>query len=281
MNPFELRPVLASLLLAAGLGQAQAADLLPRTPPPPPPPEVVPVEIGSGWYLRGDYTHASYGRLRDDTRPDPNDPNVPPLVGLRVGEAEGYGGGIGYRINPWLRVDATIDQRVDSRFRAFSSRSNFVTGANIETGRVDALTALVNVYADLGTWWGITPYIGAGVGVADIGTNRAFTQTSCYVDACDGAPGTGPREQVKRPGRSVASFAWALTGGVSYALGNGFSLDAAYRYVDLGKIRTGVDSYGYGSRLKDLSASEFRIGLRYDFASLPQLARIGGNPYGN
>lgn len=281
MTTFAHRPVLAALLLAAGLGSAQAADLLPTTPPPPPPPEVAPVEIGSGWYLRGDYTRASYGRVHDDTRPDPNDPHVPPLVGLRVGDADGYGGGIGYRINPWLRVDATIDQRVDSRFRAFSSRSNFVTGGNIETGRVDALTALVNVYADLGTWWGLTPYIGAGVGVADIGTARAFTQTSCYLDACDGSPGTGPREAVTRPGRSVASFAWALTGGVSFALGNGFSLDAAYRYVDLGKIRTGVDSYGSGTRLKDLNASEFRIGLRYDFAALPHLVQVGGSPYGN
>jgi opacity protein-like surface antigen len=279
MNAFEVRPVLAALLLAAGLGQAQAADLLPTMPPPPP--EPVPVEVGSGWYLRGDFTQAHYGRPRDDTRPDPNDPGVPPLVGLRVSDAGGFGGGVGYRINPWLRIDATVDQRVDSRFRTFSSRSNFVTGGNIETGRVDALTALVNVYADLGTWWGFTPYIGAGVGVADIGTTRSFTQTSCYLDACDGTPGVGPREAVKRPDRSVAALAWALTGGVSVALGHGLSLDAAYRYVDLGRMRTGVDSFGYGTRFKNLTANEFRIGLRYDFAALPQVLPVGASAYGN
>ncbi len=281
MTAYQVRPVLAALLLSAGLGQAQAADLLPTLPPPPPPPVAPPVEIGSGWYLRGDFTQAHYGRPHDDTRPDPKDPGTPPLVGLRVGDAGGYGGGIGYRINPWLRIDATIDQRTDSRFRAFSSRSNFVTGANVETGRLDALTALVNVYADLGTWWGFTPYIGAGVGVADTGTHRNFTQTACFIDACDGTPGKGLREPVRRPGRAVASLAWALTGGVSYSLGNGLSLDAAYRYVDLGKVRTGIDSYGYGTRLKDLTASEFRIGLRYDFAGLSPTIPVGGSPYGN
>ena len=276
-------PVCALIALAGSLHQAGAADLLPTALPPPPPPVEAPppVEIGSGWYLRGDFTHASYGRPRDDTPPDPSDPNRPPYVGLRVGDAGGYGGGVGYRVNPWLRIDATIDQRGPTRFRAFSSRSNFETGGNIETGRADALTALVNVYADLGTWWGLTPYIGAGVGVADIGTTRNYTQTSCFLDACDGSPGTGPRDPVPRGKRSVTSLAWALTAGLSYDLGYGLSLDAAYRYVDLGKLRTGVDAYGYGTRLKDLTANEFRIGLRYAFAGLPHLAANPYNPYGN
>jgi opacity protein-like surface antigen len=284
MVAYRLRVATAALVLAGGgllAGPARAADLLrPALADPVP----LPVEVGAGWYLRADFTESLYARPRDNTRPDPNDPGLPPLVGLRLSETGGFGGGIGYRINPWLRVDATIDQRGAGAIRAYSSRSNFVTGANLEAGRLDALTGLVNVYADLGTWWGATPYVGAGIGVSDVGISRNYTQTTCFVEACDGAPGLGPRLAVGRPNRSVASFAWALTGGVSYALGAGVSLDASYRYVDLGKAKSGTDPYGGSTRLKDLAANEIRLGLRYEFAGLPgvpSLIGVGANPYGN
>ncbi|KAB1074711.1 outer membrane protein [Methylobacterium planeticum] len=282
MIAYRLRVATAALVLAGGglsAGPARAADLLRPALVDP-----APVAIGSGWYLRADFTESSYARPHDNTRPDPNDPGLPPLVGLRLSDTSGYGGGIGYRITPWLRIDATVDQRGAGAFRAYSSRTNFVTGANVEAGRIDALTGLVTVYADLGSWWGLTPYLGAGIGVSDVGVSRGYTQTTCYVEACDGAPGTGPRLAVARPNRSVASLAWALTGGVSYALGGGFSLDASYRYVDLGKAKSGTDPYGGSTRLKDLAASEFRLGLRYELAGLPgvpSLLGVGQTPYGN
>ena len=82
-----------------------------------------------------------------------------------------------------------------------------------------------------------------------------------------------------RSKRSVASLAWALTAGLSYDLGHGLSIDAAYRYVDLGRSKSGLDAYGFGTRVKDLASNEFRIGLRYSFSNLftPGL----NNPYGN
>ncbi|GAA0251235.1 hypothetical protein LNAOJCKE_3899 [Methylorubrum aminovorans] len=258
-------------------GSASAADLLP--PPPPPPPVVEPVAIGSGWYLRGDFTQSWYEHPRDDAIPDPSDPGMPPLVGLRLSSEAGYGGGIGYQINPWLRVDATIDQRGASSFRGYSSRSVFQTGYNLEAGKVDVLTGLVNVYADIGTWYGFTPYVGAGVGFADKRMSRNYTQTTCLIDGCDGAAGTGSRDAAFRANHSVTTFAWALTAGVSYDIGAGFSLDAAYRYINLGKIRSGLDEYGGLTRVKDLAANEFRVGMRYRFADgfLPSAARDFGN----
>lgn len=282
MVAFKAR-LTAGVLLLLGAGGARAADLL-----PPPPPEPAPAAVGSGWYLRADLTEAAYGRPADDTRPDANDPGRPPLVGLRLGDGVGYGGGVGYRVNPWLRLDATIDQREPGRYRALSSRSNFAAGYNVEAAQVSALTGLVNVYADLGTWWGLTPYVGGGVGFSDVGLARAHTRTTCLVEACDGAEGTGARTAVRRPNRALASLAWALTAGASYALGGGFSLDAAYRYVDLGNAKSGLDAYNAGTRLKDLAANEFRLGLRYDLGdrfgslpSLPSLVGVGGNAYGN
>jgi len=255
---------LLGVLTGSLASPAAAADLLP--PPPPPPVQVEPVAIGSGWYLRGDFTKSWYDHPRDDAILDPNDPGMPPLVGLRLSSEAGYGGGVGYQINPWLRVDATIDQRATSSFRGYSSRSVFETGYNLEAGKVDVLTGLVNVYADIGTWYGFTPYVGAGVGFADKRMSRNYTQTTCLIDGCDGSEGTGPRNAAFRANHSVMTFAWALTAGLSYDLGAGFSVDAAYRYIDLGKIRSGLDEFGGLTRVKDLAASEFRVGLRYRFA---------------
>lgn len=280
--PRNVRISVASFLLASTIAsQATNAADLPSLAPPPMPvaaPEAVLAE--SGWYLRGDFTESFFDAPRDDTPPDPKDPGMPPLVGLRLSDAPGYGGGVGYRVNDWLRFDLTIDQRSPSRFAAYSSRSNFVTGYNVEAGKLNVLTGLANVYADLGTWWGLTPYIGGGVGFADKGFRANYTQTTCLLEACDGTPGTGPRTAAFRPNRSVSSFAWALTAGVSYRIGLGLSVDAAYRYVDLGKAKSGIDEYGQGTRLKDLAANEFRIGLRYQFGNT-LFPAIASNPYGN
>ncbi|MCJ2083120.1 outer membrane beta-barrel protein [Methylobacterium sp. J-090] len=268
-----------SLTALPTLAPAWAADLL------PPPPAPVPVEIGSGWYLRADFTESFFLRPTDATLPDPNDPGMPPLVRRTLGHEPAYGGGVGYRINTWLRVDATVDQRLAADYSAYSSRSNFATGYNVEAGRLGVLTGLVNVYADLGTWWGLTPYIGGGLGFAQKEFRRGYTQTTCLVDACDGGAGTGARPGVIRPNRSVTSLAWSLTGGVSYALGAGFSLDASYRYIDLGRAKSGLDTYGFGSRLKDLAANEVRVGLRYaftdGFAGAHGMPTVwsSGNPY--
>ncbi len=93
----------------------------------------------------------------------------------------------------------------------------------------------------------------------------------------------GPRPAAARRNGSVTSLAWALTGGVSYEIGAGFAIDANYRYVNLGRAKTGLDDFGFGTRLKDISANEVRVGLRYSFAggaaAFGPGGYGGGNPY--
>jgi len=282
MAAFRFRTVTAFGLMLAAQGQVaivQAADL--RLLPP----TSAPVAIGEGWYLRVDATVSDYARPRDATSAPSDGSPLVPLTRLNLDTTPGYGGGVGYRITDWLRVDATIDQRTPSRYSAYSSGSGFVTGYNIESGQLDILTGLVNVYADLGTWWGLTPYIGGGIGIADKHFAKAYTQTTCILEFCDNNPGTGSRDVVRRPSRSVTSMAWSLTGGVAYEIGGGLSLDTSYRYVDLGRAKTGRDTFGFDSRLKALASHEVRVGLRYSFASglgrLPGLTSVTSsqNPY--
>ena len=94
---------------AFGLGllgaPALAADLLPP-PPPPPPPLAAPVEIGTGWYLRGDYTASDFRRPKDDTLPGTEGAK---LVGFRLGDTDGYGGGIGYVLGQQMRLGFDVN----------------------------------------------------------------------------------------------------------------------------------------------------------------------------
>lgn len=268
-------PAAALGLVLVGASQAGAADLLP--PPPPLPAPAPAVEIGTGWYLRGDFTASDFHKPGDDT--PPGTPGAK-LVDLRLSSTQGYGGGIGYRFNSFLRADFTVDARSRSRFHDYSSRTGFVEGFNEEAGKLDVLTGLFNVYADLGTWWGFTPYIGAGVGFAEKRFHSAWTRTTCLTVTCgDTQPiyAIGPQAVDLRANHSVTTFAWAAMAGLSYEIGKGVSIDASYRYLDIGKARTGFDAYGYNTRLKNITADEFRIGLRWAFGAVP-FAGLAGMP---
>ena len=80
--------------------------------------------------------------------------------------------------------------------------------ADFESG-----TILFNAYADLGSWYGITPYVGAGIGVSG---NR-FTNISreaFVLGAPVGAAVLSPR--------TTYNLAWALMAGVAIDTGVGF-----------------------------------------------------------
>ena len=82
--------------------------------------------------------------------------------------------GVGYQFNNWLRFDVTGEYRGGSQFQSLyvlNDAGNTGTGnptqlADFYRGNISSWVGLVNGYVDLGTWWGITPYVGAGVGLA-------------------------------------------------------------------------------------------------------------------
>jgi opacity protein-like surface antigen len=77
--------------------------------------------------------------------------------------------GIGYAWNSWLRFDVTGEYRTKAGFKATGSYTDFCSGAtcfDINTGNISSAVFLGNAYVDLGTWWCLTPFIGAGVGGA-------------------------------------------------------------------------------------------------------------------
>jgi opacity protein-like surface antigen len=266
--------VAVGLCLAAG-APAHAADLLP--PPPPMPVPEAPVPVGSGWYLRGDFTASDFRNPKDDTLPGTPGAKI---LGRRLSSTEGYGGGVGYRFNSYLRADVTVDARSRSRFRDYSSRTLFKEGYNEEAGKLDVVTGLFNVYADLGTWYGVTPYVGAGVGFADKTFRDGWTQTTCTTATCGDTQPTytiGPQGFDARKSHGATTLAWAAMAGLSYEIGAGVSIDASYRYLEVGKARSDFDAYGFNTRVKDIRANEVRVGLRWAFGAAPFAGLAGLN----
>jgi opacity protein-like surface antigen len=195
----------AAAVLTLSLAPARAADM---SPPPPilQAPPIPFVELGSNWYLRGDFTYRMF---------DVQSANGPE-------DAAALGLGVGYQFNSWLRGDATIDYQFASRFSA--GDNPIVAGA-----RMWSSSAFLNGYVDLGTWWGVTPYVGAGVGAA-------------YNVLGD-------------EGRW--NFAWAGMVGAAYHLSPNLSVDFGYRYADLGS------AIALNASLVDVTVQEFKVGFRY------------------
>jgi opacity protein-like surface antigen len=207
---------------------------------PPPSQERAPqrIELSSGWYLRGDlayrFQHIGESSSLDTT-------SVPSPSGAKLDNAFilGLGGGIK---QGWLRLDLTGDYGWRSKYNADAA------GGGTIAGKVESYTVLGNAYADLGTWYGFTPYIGAGLGAANL-------NLSGYEYPAAVAPMASTAVPVQR-----WNFAWAAMAGVSYNVGHNLLVDIGYRHIDMGDISGGSSS---NLSVKKFTGDEIRVGLRY------------------
>jgi len=269
-------------LVAAGAASllssvAFAADM-PIAPPPMPyaPP---PVEDFGGWYLRGDigFSNQNVKSVRD-TNSAAYD-NVAVSSTGSFDSAGIYGAGVGYRFNNWFRADVTGEYRGKSNFTGL----DVITGTGPFAGFVgtDAYGAtksellfLANAYVDLGTWYCITPFIGAGVGTARVSIGN-FTDTGDFIN------GGVQNHSFNSAGEgSQWNFAWALHAGLAYRISPGLTLELAYSYVNLGSGITGPTSsfdqvtntthapFSYNN----ITSNDVKLGLRWELNSPPVYA---------
>ena len=98
----------------------------------------------------------------------------------------------------------------------------------------------------MGTWWGFTPYIGAGAGIVQL-------KTRPFVDGV----------QLGSSGKTV-NLAWAAMAGVSYQVSQQFLIDVGYRYLSFGNTSQpdGSGAVDLAPLFKNLTAQEARIGPR-------------------
>ncbi len=117
------------------------------------------------------------------------------------------------------------------------------------TNAITSQTIMINVYYDIDTGTKFTPFVGAGIGIA---TNKSKTHAT-LISTEESADWSSSRRE----------FAWALGGGVSYALDSHWSAEGSYRYIDLGRVSMGNKSVGQVTG--DLSSHELLAALRYQF----------------
>lgn len=273
---------LAAVAAFSATAAAHAADLPAPLPPEAPYPVAEPVAFGSGWYLRGD-GGASFNQVSDlrSTFSPPN--SYPPYGsypggfaynGASVATSGFLGGGVGYQINNYFRVDVTGEYRFGAKYDNIESYTAYCFNGSGRcqdnySSRLSSVLLLANAYIDLGTWYGITPFIGAGVG-------GAFNHFGVLEDHGVDTGGYGSTYATHENN----NFAWAVMAGFDYSLTSRLKLEAGYRYVDMGHFQSagivcnpsGGPCITESQRLK-LTANEIRVGLRYslaDFAPMPR-----------
>src|SRR5277367_4653323 len=212
---------LTSVAVLALTRLATAADLL-----PPPPPELPPViQEFSGWYLRGDV-----GLAENFSAPHLSISPDPVAAGLASGFLDAnannsfnnstlsssalFDVGVGYQVNNWFRADVTGELRGGGELQSLETLNDFTSirdnkqFADFYRANTSSVIGLVNAYADLGTWYGVTPFVGAGVGAA---YNRlsGFTDTGFSAQTINGFGGIFPTGGYASD-HGTTNFAWAL-----------------------------------------------------------------------
>ena len=255
-------------LVVGTAGMAAAADM--PLPPPPIFEPMAPVPF-SGWYLRGD-VGVGLNQMSNFTSSD-----APLISGFRyngsgLGTQAIFGLGAGYQFNNWFRADVTGEYRTDSKYWAnegYAAGVGYGAGTDGYFGAVRNAVVLANGYFDLGTWYGFTPFVGAGVGVAD-------TTFHGLMDV-----GLGPSNYGgfgTAADRSSTQLAWALMAGVDYAISPNWRVELSYRYLDMGSVRsngivcTPLCAPPYEVQSFHMASNDVRVGLRYLFAEIPPMA---------
>ena len=246
----------------------------------PPPMYAAPmVEDFGGWYLRGDIGFSNQRVSRLNNVLDAG--NTSSVQTNNFNSAGIFGLGVGYRVNNWFRADVTGEYRGNSQFFG-TDRITYQGGVGTDTYHAtkNEWVVMANAYVDLGTWWCITPFIGAGVGGARVAIN-GFTDQGIANNGGGALPGLAYGDSVAK-----WNLAWALHAGLAYKVTPNFTVELAYRYLDMGNgltgdLRTfdGINSINNPTTFKGITSHDLKLGVRWDLISpqvyAPPLVRKG------
>ncbi|MGI9365022.1 MAG: outer membrane protein [Rhizobiaceae bacterium] len=277
-SSLKLTSLAACLVIASQItgftqvdGKAHAADMLADEVY-----DYTPVEFGTGWYLRGDI-----GAGLSSVTVESN---------FHYGEADlgnpiSFTLGAGYTYAEGLRTEFAFNHFNNL---AFSSQSITTCGTEVLGGgpipvagncfasanaSINTSTVMANLYADLGTYWGIRPYVGAGLGVAYVSwRNFSFSKYCEGVVPGDCGLGGGPGLNTIAQGTYSSTNSWTYAAnamlGVSYELTRDLTLDMGYRYTYVGEAGVARAASNAGNfsdfTVGDTGMHELRFGLRYE-----------------
>ena len=272
MRNARLKIATLAALATLAVTAARAADM----PLPPPPAE----PCCSSWYLRGfvgvGMTHSDQMQYIQNPANAGTDFRIDTSS---IGDTTFIGGALGYNFNKWLRFDGSVEYRSKTRVDSFGHYTVACTDASLNPeavcldtyqGYIKSWVFLANAYVDLGTWWCLTPFIGAGIG-------GAYNQLTNFYDINTTSGGFGF-------GRNSAEWhmAYAAYAGVAYNVSQNFKVDFTYRYLNYGSITDTVDCVGgcNPDRFKfgNLYSHDFMLGLRWTCCDVEQPRTVYAPP---
>ena len=251
--------------------------------------DYVPVEVGSGWYLRGDVGYALNKPFRHtSTLPGFTEDTV-----LASGSV-----GMGYQFNSFIRGEINAGILPTDRFgqdfittcsgtetttvrdnlsgiilsQLDSASSRSCEGSDEARNKAYNLSA--NVYADLGTFVGFTPYVGAGAGITYNKYALVLGDLNCQPDSVT-TVGGGTTTTTSFACTDTASydgavasegrydFSYSLAAGVSYQATKNVSLDLGYEYFSIPTARYLTYNAGVYSVNEGLDYHQVKLGVRY------------------
>src|SRR5579885_3668270 len=137
-------------------------------------------------------------------------------------------GALGYGLGNGIRLEGEIGYRSND----VSSVSNGLTG-----GKVSSWSFLGNALYDFNLGWPVTPYVGAGVGFADVSTRSASGATK---------------------------FAYQGIAGLAYPLTNQLKLDGSYHYLGTTDLDTSTPA---GTVTSPYRNHTLLLSLRWEFGA--------------
>ena len=249
-------------------------------------PDYQPVEVGSGWYLRGDVGYAINKPFDDTVTATGTLANFSSNSTLFTGSV-----GMGYHFNDYLRGELNFGIQPTNTFSENSvitctgttMVSNVVDGVVVISPEADTqdcqksnygtnkgYNLMANAYVDLGTYVGLTPYLGGGLGISYNKYTKATGAVNC-TNVPVNSSGTGGfvcDNSLANAGTvdSEAKFnlAYSIGAGVSYQVTKNVSVDLGYEYFSVPGGKYVAYDGGAFNIHKGINYQSVKLGLRYD-----------------
>lgn len=235
----------------------------------------------SGWYLRGDFGVNTPGGGLSLSQEDTST-NGGAFTDSSMSRTASIDLGVGYRFTPNFRVDGTFELRSGSTLRGVSNvrilNARGQTAADVYgfyDGQVESQVALLNGSYDLGTWRGITPFVGASIGVArntvsglsvsNDSTINVYSNVAPY----DLTSSLNDHSSSNSTKKTTYAFAWGLSTGAAMAVNDRLSIEASYRYLNLGStassamLNCSCGTAGQPLKVGTLDSHDIRLGMRW------------------
>ncbi len=228
------------------------------------------VEDFGGWYLRGDIGFSNQ-RVRASSTCSYDTPATVVVSQTTASTPRASSASASaIKFNNWFRADVTGEYRGKRELPRPRHRITYqrrAVGTDTYHATKNEWLVLANAYVDLGTWWCITPFIGAGIGgarIAIIELHRAGVANNgraarvpglAYGDNARSGISPGPCMPVL-PTRSRRHFTDRT----------GLSLRSIWATALTGDMRTfdGINAVNNPMTFKSITSHDLKLGVRWD-----------------